>query len=320
MFFLQILLLIVLVLLAVYLLFASGTIKVASGVFLVTLAGVIVGLSIGALVTVPLSRLADPYGQWLPLVVNVFIVALVTNFFYTQRRSFGRYLEQLYQLIVSLAARGGGEQSKVIGKEVLLDTSAIIDGRVLEVARTGFLLNSKLLVPKFVLEELQRIADSEDDLKRARGRRGLDVLNRLGKEKDVRVQVLEGETDGNDVDAKIVRLAKERKARLMTVDFNLNKVAQIQGVTVLNINELHDAMRPVVLPGEILEIKIIQEGKDKTQGVGYLEDGTMVVVESGRRFLGKEIEVVVTRMFQTAAGKMIFGVPREEAKNLENRR
>jgi len=221
-------------------------------------------------------------------------------------------LEQLYQILTALAGRGGKEAStKLRGREVVLDTSAIIDGRVLEVAHTGFLLDSRLLVPKFVLEELQRIADSEDDLKRARGRRGLEILNQLGKEKEIKVKVIEEEVNGNDVDAKIVRLAKERGARLMTVDFNLNKVAQIQGVEVLNINELHDALRPVVLPGEILEVKIIQEGKDRTQGVGYLEDGTMVVVENGRRFLGKEIEIVVTRMFQTAAGKMIFGEPKE---------
>lgn len=309
--FLQIFLVIILLLVVVYLLFASGTIKIASGVFLITLIGVIVGLAIGALVTVPLSRLANPYGQWLPLIANVFIVALVTNFFLTYRQSFSKYMEQFYNLLLSWTGRGG-ETGKSHGKEVILDTSAIIDGRVLEVARTGFLLNSRLLVPKFVLEELQRIADSEDDLKRARGRRGLDVLNQLGKEKDVKVVVLEETNDGIDVDAKIVKLAKERGARLMTVDFNLNKVAQIQNVVVLNVNELHDALRPVVLPGEIIEVKVIQEGKDHTQGVGYLEDGTMVVVENGRRLIGKEVEVVVTRMFQTAAGKMIFGAPKEE--------
>ncbi len=316
--FLQILLLIVLALIFLYLLFTSGAIRITSGVFLTTLAGVIVGLAIGALVTVPLSRLSPPYNQWLPLIVNIFVVALVINIFYNQRQSLGRYLEQLYRAILALASRPGEQVGRSGPQEIVLDTSAIIDGRVLEVAQTGFLLGSRLLVPKFVLEELQKIADSEDDLKRARGRRGLEILNQLGKDKQVRVQVLEEVSSGNDVDTKIVKLAKERHARLMTVDFNLNKVAQIQGVQVLNVNELHDALRPVVLPGEVIETRIVQEGKDKTQGVGYLEDGTMVVVENGRRYLGCEVEVVVTRMFQTAAGKMIFGVPKEEG--LENRK
>lgn len=309
---LQIFLLIILALIVVYLLFASGTIKVASGVFLVTLAGVIVGLAIGALITVPLSRLADPYGQWLPLIANVFIVALVTNFFYTQRGPFGRYLEQFYKFISSTVSRSEAVPQKEAVREIVIDTSVIIDGRILEVARTGFLLSDRLLVPRFVLEEMQHIADSEDDLKRARGRRGLDVLGQLRKESNVKVVIMDDEVPGNGVDTKVVALAKKRGAKLLTLDFNLNKVAQIQNVPVLNINELHDALRPVVLPGETLEIKVIQEGKDRTQGVGYLEDGTMVVIEGGRRFIGQEVEVVVTRMFQTAAGKMIFTVPKAD--------
>jgi uncharacterized protein YacL len=188
---------------------------------------------------------------------------------------------------------------------ILLDTSAIIDGRIADLFATKF-LDTRVIIPKFVLKELQNIADSRDPLKRARGRRGLDILNRMRKTK---IDIVIDETDFseiNDVDTKLLQLAKVLNAKVMTNDYNLNKVAQLQGVLVLNINDLANALKPVVLPGERMRIKVIKEGKEHNQGVGYLQDGTMVVVEEGRNLIGRTIDVVVTSVLQTSAGRMIF--------------
>jgi uncharacterized protein YacL len=189
----------------------------------------------------------------------------------------------------------------------LVDTCILIDGRIADICKAGF-IEGTLLVPRFVLRELQYIADSEDVLRRAKGRRGLDILNEIQhKDAHVRVEILEDDpTDRKEVDAKLVYLAKKYNARILTVDFNLNKVAQIEGVDVLNINDLANALKPAVLPDEQLVVKIIKEGKEANQGVGYLDDGTMVVVDGGRYFMGKTVQVIVTSVLQTAAGRLIF--------------
>jgi uncharacterized protein YacL len=186
----------------------------------------------------------------------------------------------------------------------VIDTSVIVDGRILEIVETGF-LDGPLVVPRFVLRELQLIADSVDGMKRARGRRGLELLAKLQELTTIEI----ADRDYDDlaaVDAKLVRLARERQAKLVTNDYNLNRVAQVEGVTVLNINELAEAVKPVVLPGEDLHVAIVRDGKEPHQGVGYLEDGTMIVVENGRRLIGEEIDVQVTSVLQTVAGRMIF--------------
>ena len=295
---------VVLVLLMLYMAFVRKSIGIKSADFAIVIVGIVLGLSIGTLVSLPLTHLQDPFGQWLPLIINVFSAAVVTTYFYNQRNSIVKFFAHLFSFLSSITKRELIPPS--VSEDILLDTSVIIDGRVLEIVRTGFLFG-RLLVPRFVLAELQSIADSPDELRRSRGRRGLDILSELRKEKGVTVQVVDDDFPSElDVDAKIVRLAKKRRARLMTVDYNLNRVAQIQNLVVLNVNELNNSLRPVVLPGEELTIKLVQEGKDRNQGVGYLEDGTMVVVENGYRFIGKEIKVMVTRVFQTIAGKMIL--------------
>ncbi len=188
----------------------------------------------------------------------------------------------------------------------VLDTSIVIDGRIIDIATTGF-VQGPFIVPNFVLRELQLISDSPDGIKRNRGRRGLDMLNSLQKREDLEVEIsYKDYTDTREVDAKLIKLSKELGAHLITNDFNLNKVAELQGIQVLNINNLANALKPVVLPGEEMDLQVVKEGKDENQGIGYLDDGTMVVIENGGRLLGKKIKVSVTSIIQTNAGKMIF--------------
>lgn len=189
----------------------------------------------------------------------------------------------------------------------ILDTSVIIDGRIADISDTGF-LEGILVIPNFVLNELQSIADSADSIKRNRGRRGLDILNKMQKDQAVKVKISDMDfADIHEVDAKLVKLAKVMKAKVVTNDFNLNKVAEFHGVSVLNINMLSNALKPVVLPGEEMHVNLIKEGKDQNQAIGYLDDGTMVVVENGRKKLNSEVDVNVTSVLQTTAGRMIFG-------------
>ncbi len=206
--------------------------------------------------------------------------------------------------------KAGTGQMFRAGEAKLLDTSVIIDGRIADLVQTGF-LDGVLVIPSFVLEELQHIADSSDVLKRNRGRRGLDVLNRIQKELKVKVQVLEIDFDDiQEVDSKLVRLAKQQSAKVVTNDFNLNKVCELQGVQVLNINDLANALKPIVLPGEELNVQVIKDGKEYNQGVAYLDDGTMIVIEGGREYIGGRIDVLVTSVLQTSAGRMIFAKPK----------
>ncbi len=199
------------------------------------------------------------------------------------------------------------KEEKELQRPKLLDTNVIIDGRVADVCRSGF-IEGKIYIPSFVLEELQHIADSSDSLKRARGRRGLDILNGMRKELDLVVKADDPVDPDNpdEVDSRLVKMAKQLDGSIVTNDFNLNKVAELQGVPVLNINELANALKPVVLPGEEMTVMVIKEGKELSQGVAYLDDGTMVVIEGGRRHIGQTVEVVVTSVLQTVAGKMIF--------------
>ncbi len=199
----------------------------------------------------------------------------------------------------------------------VLDTSVIIDGRVADLCETGF-LEGTFLVPQFILNELQHIADSSDSLKRARGRRGLDILNKIQKMADLDVRVTEEDFPHvKEVDAKLVVLAKKVGAKIVTNDLNLNKVAELQGVRVLNINELCNALRPVVLPGETIRVFVLKEGKEAGQGVAYLDDGTMIVVDNARRYIGRNVDVIVTSVLQTTAGRMIFTRLKEESEREE---
>jgi len=189
---------------------------------------------------------------------------------------------------------------------IILDTSVIIDGRIADLCQTNF-IEGRLIVPRFVLKELQQVADSEDALKRNRGRRGLDILNKIQKSKKLDVRINEEDfPDIHEVDAKIVKLAQLLSAKVLTNDFNLNKIAELQGVKILNINELSNALKPVVLPGERMEARITKEGKEYNQGVAYLDDGTMIVVDNAKHLIGKNLTVVVTSVLQTSAGRMIF--------------
>jgi uncharacterized protein YacL len=211
--------------------------------------------------------------------------------------------------LLNLSALGGifGGEKQGKKSQKILDTSVIIDGRIADIAETGF-LDGVLVIPQFVLRELQLVADSADPLKRNRGRRGLDILQRIQKIATVNVQIVEDDFPSiREVDMKLIELAKEFEAKIITNDFNLNKVAQLQGVEVLNINELANALKPIVLPGEAMRVFILKEGKEYNQGVAYLDDGTMVVVDNARKMIGKTVDVAVTSVLQTTAGKMIFG-------------
>jgi uncharacterized protein YacL len=215
--------------------------------------------------------------------------------------SVGLKLKGDLRLLPAPTFGGGG-----LGSAKVLDTSVIIDGRIADICKLGF-LDGTLIIPRFVLAELQNIADSPDPLRRTRGRRGLDILNEIQKQVSIDVRISEVDyPEIREVDSKLVRLSKELKAKIVTNDFNLNKVAQFQGIEVLNINDLANALKPIVLPDETFVIKIIKEGKEPGQGVGYLDDGTMVVIENGGRLIGKEVTVTVTSVLQTSAGQMIF--------------
>lgn len=263
---------------------------------LVGLGGLIVGLVIGVLLTYPISFLPFKNAA-LPLIVTIVCGALGLAVFLLRK-------EDIITLFTGLPRvrflRGQGGTSKI------LDTSAIVDGRIADICKTGF-LEGELIIPRFVLRELQQVADSQDPLKRSRGRRGLDILNRMRKEKKVTIRIVDRDfPDIRDVDAKLIKLAKLMGARVITNDFNLNKIAELEGVEVLNINELSNALKPYVLPGEELRVQIIREGKEAEQGVGYLDDGTMVVVEEGKKYINSVVDTVVTSVLQTPAGRMIF--------------
>jgi uncharacterized protein YacL len=261
------------------------------------------GLLLAALLAFPLARLPEPFGPVLPFLAAVGFGTLglgITSL---------RYKELLTILNIKLPTTKPEELPVPAKEPMLLDTSVVIDGRIADVSAAGF-MRGELIVPRFVLNELQFVADSSDAMRRARGRRGLEVLKRLQKESPSPVRIVNDDPGGSQrVDEKLVLLAKDWNCPVVTNDYNLNKVASLQGVTVLNINELANAVKTVLLPGESLHIQIIQPGKEAGQGVGYLEDGTMVVVEDGQHYLDQSVEVTVTKVLQTAAGRMIFAKP-----------
>lgn len=276
--------------------------QVSAGNLLASLMGLVIGLIVAALVSFPLSLLPAPFGQLLPFVAAVALSYLGVAIFMMREKDILNMLRARFP--TSEDGDGGGG-----GRRVLLDTSVIIDGRIADIARTGFIAGP-MLVPSFVLVELQHIADSSDGLRRQRGRRGLDILNRLQKDSSVPIRITDLDVEGvRDVDDKLVILAKQLRCPIVTNDYNLNRVAELQGVTVLNINELANAVKAVFLPGETLDVQVIQEGKEPGQGVGYLEDGTMVVVEDGKDRIDDTVSVLVTKVLQTAAGRMIFARP-----------
>ncbi len=265
-----------------------------------------VGVLVGLLLTIMLRTAFPIMGVWLTVVVGIVLIYLGIVATWSMKDEVRIFLP-------------GAGALPADGKETLpeqckiLDTNVIIDGRVADICRTGF-IEGPIYVPGFVLDELQHIADSADGLKRARGRRGLDILNAMRTEQKMMVRTYDS-TDPNDrdeVDAKLVKLAKKLGGKIVTNDYNLNKVAELQGVAVLNINELANAVKPVVLPGEEMPVTIIKVGKEPEQGVAYLDDGTMIVVEGGRRHIGETITVVTSTVLQTVAGKMIFARIREE--------
>ena len=273
------------------------------------LIGLIVGLLVAAMLSFPLSLLPKPFGEVLPFLgVLVFGYFGVSLFVMRQGDIMG--------LISAVGGRGEGGNTTSswtnLNRNILLDTSVIIDGRVADIAKTGFLPGT-LLIPRFVLNELQYIADSPDGMRRQRGRRGMEVLSELQKLPNVLVRISDINVEGvREVDDKLIVLGKQLKSPVLTNDYNLNRIAELQGVTVLNINELANAVKSVVLPGEALRINVIQEGKEHSQGVGYMDDGTMVVIENGKEYIGEYMDVNITKVLQTAAGRMVFGRVDEE--------
>ena len=270
--------------------------------------GLIVSLLIAGLLAFPLSLLPEPFSQLLPILAAAFLSYLgVVIFIARQNEIFSS---------INIFPQRSGEGGNGAGRErnVLMDTSVIIDGRITDIARTGF-LSGTLLIPRFVLNELQHIADSSDKLRRQRGRRGLEVLAHLQKDPKIPVRISDIDVEGTrEVDDKLVILARQMHAPILTNDFNLNRVAELQGVPILNINELANAVKAVYLPGEEMVVRVIQEGREAKQGVGYLDDGTMIVVQDGSDYIGDEVKTSVTKVLQTAAGRMIFAKPEEKAK------
>lgn len=269
--------------------------------------GLIVGLVIAFLIGVPLGGLG-PFYELLRVAISVACGYVGLTVSVRKKEEFFRPQSWLSRV----KHRSAGES-----KPKILDTSVIIDGRIADICQTGF-LEGPLVIPGFVLEELRHIADSADVLKRNRGRRGLDILNRIQKELNMPVQVYEREVDPSlEVDSKLLKLAKLMDGKVVTNDFNLNKVAELQGVPVLNINELANAVKPVVLPGEEMVVHVIKDGKETGQGVGYLDDGTMIVVDGGRKCIGLTVHVVVTSVLQTAAGRMIFAKLKPQSASVD---
>lgn len=274
-----------------------------------SIAAVFFGLFIGLILSYLLNNFLDSYlsnfQYW--YIIKIFLTFL---FCYLGVLIMIKAKEEFNLAIPYVNLVGEGKGTQVI----LLDTSVIIDGRVVEIVNAGF-LEGKFFIPRFILKELQHIADSQDSLKRNRGRRGLDVLNKIKSSSNVEVSIQDQDfPEIKEVDAKLVKLAKISGAKILTNDYNLNKVAELQGIEVLNINELANALKPVVLPGEHMEVKLVKKGKEDAQALAYLEDGTMVVVDDARHLIGKTIEVEITSVLQTSAGRMIFGTPSDKKK------
>ncbi len=282
--------------------------QLSTAEFITAVIGLLIGLLMGLLLGLPLSGLPQPFGTWLPLGVSIFLGLGMLGLTVAKRED----------LIIAAEAVGlvrrptpDRRDARAVGEpRIVVDTSAIIDGRIADIVESGFIYGT-LVIPRFVLDELQHIADSSDTLRRNRGRRGLEILSKMQKEPATPVEIIEDDVpEIAEVDAKLVALARARSRVILTNDFNLNRVAELQGVRVMNINSLANAVKPAVLPGEELRVRVIQEGKEAGQGVGFLDDGTMIVVEGGARHMDHDVDVAVTRVLQTVAGRMIFAQPR----------
>lgn len=270
--------------------------------FLFGTLGLLVGLVFATLIGVPISRIHFVIGPILFILIDL-IGALVGIKIFIKRK------DDILNLLTSIKKNGIRDKKNKHNEKIcpkILDTSVIIDGRIFDICQTGF-VEGPLVIPGFVLNELRHISDSADGLKRNRGRRGLDILNKIQKELSIETQIYEEDfPEIAEVDAKLLKLAQVLNGKVVTNDFNLNKVAEFQGVPVLNINDLANAIKPVLLPGEELKLQIIKEGKENNQGIGYLDDGTMIVVENGKKYIGEFIDASVTSVLQTSAGRMIF--------------
>ena len=282
--------------------------QLSTAEFVTAVVGLLLGLLMGTLLGLPLAALPDPLGNVLPFGVSLFLGLGMLGLTVAKREDLMLAAEAIG--LFRPPARGGDGGGVAGDPHIVVDTSAIIDGRIKDIVESGFIYGT-LVVPKFVLEELQHIADSSDTLRRNRGRRGLDILAQMQKESPTPIEIVdEPLPDITEVDAKLVALARVRSKAILTNDYNLNRVAELQGVRVLNVNSLANAVKPAVLPGEELRVRVIQEGKEAGQGVGFLDDGTMIVVEGGVRYIDKDLDVSVTRVLQTVAGRMIFAQPR----------
>ena len=293
--------------------------KVPTKNIIAAIFGLIVGLVIANLLAYSLSFI-PLIGSYLPIILNVVLGLIGVSVGLSKGDEIVNFFG--YFKNVNKAKR---RTDKVSSCAKVLDTSAIIDGRILDICQTGF-LEGDLIIPRFVLSELQHIADSSDSLKRNRGRRGLDILNKIIKINKNKVKIVGKDyREPKEVDAKIIKFAKEINAKIITTDYNLNKIAQLEGVLVLNINDLSNALKAVILPGEEIAVQIIKEGKEPEQGVAYLNDGTMIVIEDGNKYIGKKVNILVTSILQTPAGRMIFGkikmvVDNNKSSKLENYR
>jgi uncharacterized protein YacL len=291
---------------------ASGVIgavqRLSTGEFVTAVAGLLVGLLMGLLLGLPLANLPSPYGDFLPLGVSAVLGLGMLGLTVVKRHDL---LEAIEALGLVPGRRRVAEPASA-QPVIVVDTSAVIDGRIADIVASGFLYG-RLVVPRFVLAELQHIADNPDAKRRSRGRRGLEILATLQKDGRVPVEISEQDfPDIPEVDLRLVALARQIGAAILTNDFNLNRVAELQGLRVLNVNQLANAVKPAFLPGEELRVKVIQEGKEPGQGLAFLDDGTMIVVEGGDRYRDREVDVTVTRVLQTVAGRMVFAHPRAE--------
>ena len=278
--------------------------QLSTAEFVTAIIGLFLGLLLGLLLGLPLSQLPSPIGTVAPIGISLFLGLAMVGLTVAKRHDLITAAESMG--ILRPTSTDGGS-----GPRILVDTSAIIDGRIADIADSGFLFGT-LEVPRFVLDEVQRLADSSDTLRRTRGRRGLEILARMRKTGTTPVTVIDEDVPNTpEVDSKLVALAKRNGRAVLTNDLNLNRIADLQGVRVLNVNSLANAVKPALLPGEDLRVRVIQPGKDAGQGVGYLDDGTMVVVEGGAKSIDSEVEVTVTRVLQTVAGRMVFAHPRQ---------
>lgn len=279
------------------------------------IAGTLIGLIIAAFIGTPFSGIFlgihPAIGPIIFVLIELIAAIIGAEIFIKKREDISATLLIFKKNNLREKEKEKKGKGQVKSNAKVLDTSVIIDGRIFDLCQTGF-IEGTLVIPSFVLDELRHISDSSDSLKRNRGRRGLDILNKIQKELDIETQIWEGDfKDIAEVDSKLLKLSQKLGGKVITNDFNLNKVAEFQGVPVLNINELANAIKPVVLPGEEMRIIVIKDGKESTQGIGYLDDGTMIVVEGGKKFIGEEIFVIVTSVLQTSAGRMIFAKPKD---------